>query len=253
MLMRKTKDKPKAWFNGAWSRIGRTIIALAVVAVAGCGGSSGGGGGAPPPSQIVPIPFVIGVAAVGAPIVGTATLKDAAGTARVASTSATGAFSIDVTGLAPPFFLKATNSQGTVTLYSIAAAPGVANINPLSHLIVMAVAMTIDPSVKNPSDVFFDPAKFKSISATLVEAATVNVMANMSSRFRDLLSTQGSSSVNPIADRYEIGNGLDRTFDALALTLDPVTGTITERDTATGVVSTVATQANFRAIFSPAS
>ena len=231
----------------AWRNIRSTIISLTIFTIGACGG---GGGSALPSAAPA---TVVGVAAMGAPIVGTVTLKDVVGVTRVATTSAAGAFSLDVSGLTPPFFLLAANAPGTVAFYSIASAPGIANINPLSHLVVVAAAMHVDASTRNPADVFADPAKFKSISTTQLQAATAMVMGKMSTRFRAMLSAQGALGADPITDLYTIGNGLDKTFDALALTLDPVTGTITEQDAATGIVSTVATQTEIRPIHTPSS
>ena len=249
MVKRQSEENMRAWFN-----IRLTINSLIIFTVAACGGgggSSGAGIGAPPPTASSPT--VVGVAAMGAPIAGTVTLKDVTGATRAAMTSTAGAFSLDVSGLTPPFFLLAVNIPGTVALYSVAPAPGIANINPLTHLVVVAAAMYVDATIKNPADVFADPAKFKSITAAQVQAATIMVMGKMSTGFRAMLSAQGAINADPISGLYAIGNGLDNTFDALTLTLDPVTGTITEKDTATGIVTTVATQADFRPIQTPGS
>jgi hypothetical protein len=224
------------------------VVLAAVLLLAFMACSGGGGGGAPPSATST---TVVGVAAMGAPIAGTVTLKDVVGTTRVATTSAAGAFLLDVSGLTPPFFLLAANTLGTVTLYSISPAPGIANINPLSHLVVVAAAMNVDTTIKDPSDVFADPVKFKSITAAQLKAAITMVMGKMSTGFKAMLGAQGATNADPITDPYAIGNGLDKTFDAFTLTLDPVTGTITEKDTATGIVTTVATLADFRLIHTP--
>ena len=232
-----------------WLYIRSTIISLTIFAVAACGGGGGDATTSTTPSATPTT--VVGVAAVGAPIMGTVTLKDVVGATGTATTSATGAFSLNVSGLTPPFFLLAANTLGTVTLYSIAPAPGIANINPLSHLVVVAAAMNVDATITNPSDVFADPAKFKSITAAQVGDATTLVMGKMSTSFKAMLSVQGAINVNPITDQYAIGNALDKTFDAHTLTLNPVTGTITEKDNATGIVSIVATQPELRLIHTP--
>lgn len=243
-LMHQSEENMRTWLY-----IRSTIISLTIFAVAACGG---GGGDTPPSSTSSATPTtVVGVAATGAPIVGTVTLKDVAGVTRTVATSATGAFSLNISGLTPPFFLLAADTLGTVTLYSIAPAPGIANINPLSHLVVVSAAMNVDTTITNPFDIFADPAKFKSITAAQVGDATTMVMGKMSTGFRAMLGAQGALNVNPITDLYAIGNGLDKTFDAFTLTLNPVTGTITEKDTSTGVVSIVATQPELRLIHTP--
>lgn len=233
----------------AWLNIRSTIISLTIFTVAACGG---GGGDAPPSTTSSATPTTVaGVAAVGAPIVGTVTLKDVVGATRTATTSATGAFSLNVSGLTPPFFLLAANTLETVTLYSIAPTPGIANINPLTHLIVVAAATNVDATITNPSDVFADPAKFKSITVAQVGDATTMMMGKMSASFKAMLSAQGAINVNPITDQYTIGNALDKTFDAHTLTLNPVTGTVTEKNNATSIVSIVATQQELRLIHMP--
>ena len=230
---------------------GLLLVGLLAGCGSGGGGSSSGGGGDVPPSAAPTT--VVGVAATGAPIVGTVTLKDVVGATRTATTSATGAFSLDVSGLTPPYILQVVNNPGTVTLYSIATSHGTANINPLSHLILHAVAMNVDPTVTNPADVFADPRKFKALTQTHVNAATGIIMGKLSPDFKAMLRAQGASNINPIIDHYAIGNGLDKTFDAHSLTLDTVTGALTDKENATGIVTLIATQGDFRSIATPRS
>jgi hypothetical protein len=99
----------------------------------GCGG---GGGGA----AVIPVATtsVSGVAATGAPLVGTVYLKDSATPAIELSTiiAADGSFTFDVTNLKAPFLLKAVGTAGgrNYTLYSFASNHGIANTGRLHEL-----------------------------------------------------------------------------------------------------------------------
>src|SRR5512142_3327314 len=106
---------------------GLSCIALVT---AGCSSGSGGGNG----NQRT----VSGTAASGAPLASvTVTLKDATGASRTATTAADGRFSIDTTGLTPPFLVLVADAGGA--LYSVsadAAAQSTINVTPLTDLII---------------------------------------------------------------------------------------------------------------------
>ncbi len=77
-----------------------------------------------------------GTAAAGAAIAdATVTLKDREGASASAVTGAGGAFTLDTAGLAPPFLLKVDLPQGG-SLYGVATEAGVANLHPLTDLIL---------------------------------------------------------------------------------------------------------------------
>jgi len=82
---------------------------------------------------------VSGTAAAGAPLVGaTVTLKDSANRSTTATTVLTGAYTLDTTGLAPPFLLQVATPGGQ-RLHSVAtgtATASVANLTPVTDLIV---------------------------------------------------------------------------------------------------------------------
>lgn len=115
------------------------IVCLVLNACSGGGGGGstpaapggGGGGGVTPPTT------VSGVAATGAPLaLATVTLKDQNGVTKTKITDALGAYSIDITGLTPPFLLQVVSANGTTTLFSAASAGGTANIHPFTNLAV---------------------------------------------------------------------------------------------------------------------
>ncbi|HKA88203.1 MAG TPA: hypothetical protein VKE22_11070 [Haliangiales bacterium] len=127
---------------------GRTIVlaglvGLAFGVLAGCGGGGTTGG---PPDAPIATPdapthgtMLSGTAAMGGPIAGAAaTAKDQTGAIASATTDSAGRFSIAVGALAGPFLLK-VDPPGKPSLYSVAPAPGAANVDPYTHLVTDTV------------------------------------------------------------------------------------------------------------------
>lgn len=219
-----------------WSfvRCALAFSLLALLQACGGGGGAAVGNGAVPGSSAI----VVGVAATGLAINGNVTLKDSTGVTRTAVISQPdGAFSIDVGGLAPPYFLKASDMAGSLTLYSIASGAGNFNINPLTHLTVVAAAMSVDPAIKTPDAVFDNPSRFAGLTHAQIEAAASGVMAEMSPSFQAALSANGAGGVNPLTDAFQIGNGLDVVFDNYVVTLDNASGEVRERRVANGTTT----------------
>ena len=203
------------------------MILPLVLLIAGCGG---GGGGAN---------TVSGVAAAGAPLVGTVYLKDSSSPAKELSDTiaADGSFSIDVTGLTPPFILKAQGTAGGVsyTLCSFAPGPGIANINPYSNL---AVANAINNY--NLSGIYTAPTttQMQTISANLAKS-----IADIESKLLPLL-TLYHAAVNPISDSYTANHlGLDGLLDMVKVTISS-TGTVTLTNKLTSAVISTGSMGN---------
>jgi hypothetical protein len=208
-----------------------TAAILLVVWLQACGSGS---------NNSSPTATVSGVAATGVAMDGTVTLKDSTGNTRSAVISLpSGAFNMDISGLTPPYFLKATNSSGTLTLYSVATGSGTFNINPLSNLVVVAAAMSIDPLAKTPDAAFNNPANFRTLSAAQIQAATDSVMAKMSPAFKAALAANNVTQVNPLTDSYQIGDGLDKVFDGFVVTLNSATGEVQELQVASNTTAVV--------------
>jgi hypothetical protein len=132
-------------------------VSFVLLLVAGCGGGGGGGDDAPPAQNTPPQTAASGTAAVGAPIAGAqVTLKDSQGTSRTATTGTDGTYSVNTTGLVPPFFLQVSNTGGT--LYSVSADANnttTINITPLTDLIIRSwynvQGVTVDTAFAAPA------------------------------------------------------------------------------------------------------
>jgi hypothetical protein len=187
----------------------------------GCGG---GGGGA----AVIPVATtsVSGVAATGAPLVGTVYLKDSATPAIELSTiiAADGSFTFDVTNLKAPFLLKAVGTAGgrNYTLYSFASNHGIANINPFSHLTVINAYGS-----DNLSNLYanIDQSQMQFILQKITAA-----LSNLQSLFKDLLALYSVNNVNFITDRYVANHqGLDMLFDMILINVLNGNVTITNK------------------------
>ncbi|OGU07438.1 MAG: hypothetical protein A2075_14170 [Geobacteraceae bacterium GWC2_58_44] len=221
-----------------------TIAALIIsmlLLLSGCGGSGSGGDGG---TAGTPPATVSGVAAAGAAIVGTVSLKDSAAVPNVLSQSSSdGSFSFQVAGLTKPFMLKATGAANGApyTLYSLAGDHGTANINPMSNLVLARGAAGEDLAA-----VYGAGAPGIRELAGKAGQALLEVQATL----KPLLQKYGVAGVDPIRDSFRVyqpGSSaadqmLDRMLDLVQIKLDGSGSvTITEsgaapmvRDLATG-------------------
>ncbi len=144
------------------------IMALCIMlALAGCSDSS---------TDSEPTPTVSGIASTGAAISGTVTLRDLNGEELgPEDIGPDGSFSFDVTGLTPPFIVRATS--GEESWYSYAADSGTGNVNPLTTLVLAAAA-----GVSDPADVFADPAE---VSGEALASALGDVQALFATLFAE--------------------------------------------------------------------
>ncbi|GBD95161.1 MAG TPA: hypothetical protein ENG83_01595 [Nitrospirae bacterium] len=165
---------------------------------------------------------VSGVAATGAAMTGTVTLKDSNGTVLgPQAIGAGGTFSFDVTGLTPPFYIRAEDTTGTgEVLYSVSMGPGTGNVNPLTNLIVAAAA-----GVNDPADVYNDPGSHP-IDQTALDDAVEDVQDVLAV----LLDDYDADNVDPLTDPFTIGEGLDLFFDEVGVDMDTTGGVVTFLD-----------------------
>lgn len=199
------------WYGGVW------VLVLIVVLLAGCGGGTSSTVGQ----------RVTGVAATGAALNGTVYLKDCSVPAKetFATTLAGGSFSLVVDGMTPPFILKAVGTaNGTnSTLYSFASGAGIANINPLSNVVV-AAANGGDPAALFTAP---DPARMQAIKVALPDSVT-----KVRQAFQVNLAAVGAGNADFLSAPYQANHqGLDLMFDRNDITISNGSVTVTDRDT----------------------
>jgi hypothetical protein len=178
------------------------LLVVVIFILNGCGGGDG---------NDTPAPTVSGVAASGAPLSGTAFLKDSAGNPEMSTTinAQSGGFSFNVSGKTPPYMLRAG------TLYSMSSGPGTTNINPLTHLMVADAANFADMSAFNSFYNNPDGTQMGIISGNIGTARQ-----QMQQTMAPLLDAYGVATVDPIAGPVIIGQGMDRMFDDVKMTID---------------------------------
>lgn len=131
-----------------------------------CGGGSDSGSATPAPSASI----ASGVAAVGAPIVGGAvTLKCASGTSATATTGTDGSWTASLQSSDYPCVIRVAGGQAngqalTTSLHSVVAGAGLANITPLTDLMVGIL------SGQNP-DAWFNAATNGGLSGAITASA----------------------------------------------------------------------------------
>ena len=193
-----------------------TVLCLLTACGGGTGANSTGG---------APIKTVSGVAASGAAIAGRIFLKDSKGLERYVDT-VDGKYSFVITDLTPPFMLKAnwTVNNQAQTLYSIASESGIANITPLTQVIVMAAAKST--SLDN---IYATPTQnFSNIAAAVPVAA-----AGVQKTLNPLLSSFSQAGVDPITGAFTPDHkGMDALLDSV--TVSATAGNISVTNTLTG-------------------
>ena len=192
---------------------GLVTVLLASSLATGCGG--GGGDVAVPVTALTALG---GTAAVGSPIVGAAlSVVCASGAPLSTSTSGTGSWSVNTTGATFPCAVQVRSgtvggTANAVSYHAVALNPGVANVTPLTDLIVANLA-----GVKVPTTWFASvaaaPATLTAFTPAKVDTALGNV--------RSALGTVVSNSPHPVTVAFTpvLGNAMDDVLAALAKAL----------------------------------
>jgi hypothetical protein len=200
--------------------------------VTGCGGDSGTGSVATTtptsetPSVTAPVatlPKLSGTAATGAPIAGTVVAIDVNGkSSSPATTSATGAFTVDVAGLTAPFILSITGTSNgkQVFLSSIATSAGqTVNITPLTDLIVSAAAGVPGGNSLTNLCTPVDSVLPKGCLIALTEAAKTANLSNAVQKVKDMIAPLNTADTNPLTGAFEAnGLGFDAILDKILVT-----------------------------------
>jgi probable HAF family extracellular repeat protein len=200
---------------------------------------SGCSGGSVTESNPQPTSLLLsGVAAAGAPISGKVFLKDSETPPKEISVAiaANGTFSLDVASLAGPFLIKAVGTANgeNLTLFSFSTASGVANINPLSHLVV-AVANGSDDLTNlydNPT-----PSKMQAIKTSLSSS-----IAKIQTVLQPTLTRFDAADTNCISDSYKPNHQqLDLFLDLVSISVNNGNVIIVDKTTNNTISSPIST------------
>ena len=193
------------------------VSAMTLVA---CGGSSSN-----PPAP-APSTKVSGVAAAGAPIIGSVTIKDSTtptAQTKTVTIAADGKYTVDVTGMKAPYMVRADGFVGgnDYHLYSAATTSdlgGTIDITPLTDLIMANIAGSI-------AQTYFDSGGFSGLTAA--EMTTQSDALN--AKLLPVLQALGvSSSIDLLRASFSTDHtGLDAALDVLKVTTDTTTGVAT--------------------------
>ena len=222
----------------------RTIAALCAVllalTLAACGGSTAGGasqsasGGQ---TAILAATGLSGIAAAGAPLLGTVQLSDASFPSKSAAAVITqdGTFSFsatDLAGLKAPFLLKAADASGN-TWYSFAGGAGSANINPLTSLALAASSGCAD--LQGLSALFLT---HNAASLNVLPQAFPRALSQVMAELKPLLSIYGAAGADPLAGFYPVnGQGFDGFLAQVDLAISQGSVTLTDRTSLATVFS----------------
>jgi len=198
-------------------------IPLLLLLLSGCNGGSSSGSS---PTT------VSGVAAAGSPVSGTVYLKDSSLPAKEISApiNADGSFAFDVTGLVPPYLLKASGTvhQVPTTLYSLSPYGGTAHINPLSGL---ALALAHRSDDLDSLYATADPLTLRDIRSALKGA-----VQEVQTALRPTLEKFGAAGADFMAGPYVVDHrGLDLFLDLVSVSSANGTVSLLGRQTHTGV------------------
>lgn len=196
-----------------------------VFGIAGCGE----GGGTTPIN--VSAPTVSGTASEGALITGKiVTLKDANGkpTVYTITNATTGSYSIDVTGLAAPFLVMVTGTNGTYV--SLAQTAGTANINPITTTVVALAAGNPDVS-----GLFMNltPAQLTTIKTNYSGKSSL-----VTASLQTALPT-GVKAEDYFTGTISAGKGMDALFDTYQIIINRSGITVKTKDANATIVLTI--------------
>ena len=227
----------------------RTFLVSSLVAsifFIGCGNSgTSGNSGAGSGSGSGVTASVRGTASMGSPIVGaTVTLKDSTGKSATATTASDGTYTLNTSGMTPPYFVQVVTTSGT-TFYSVSAdalASTTINTSVLTDVIVRSwfTAQGVNPNsafanpVTNPPP---SPLAVQVISTTVIDV--VQLWLN-NAGVAVTTGTPSGSQVNIISSTYVAnGTGLDAVLGLATDTVDSNTGAVTQISISNGTTTQV--------------
>lgn len=205
--------------------LGGIFACTAILSIAGCGGGSS----TPAGPDIPPVTKIIsGTAAVGAPLVGTVTVKDALGVTRGPTPIGTnGTYSADVTGLTAPFVFRAAGSANgqTYIVHSVATAAdvdGKINITQLTDLVVANIAGQIAQN-------YFDKFELDSNASAASKDAVDAEVSKLRDKLLPVLMALGvEAGVDLLRTPFTpLASALDTALDAIQVSIDSNTNMAT--------------------------
>lgn len=211
------------------------LLLGATLVICGCGGGGGGGsnsdGGTTTPSTppTPPLTTLSGTAAAGAPIQGTVSLRDSAGTTRTQTINSIGEFQFDLAGLTAPYLLWADGMANAkeAFFYSMATEGGRANVTPATHCIL---AMALG---KNPVSYYRENPNAAPPDAASIEAAKQKLAALFSKLFE---STGVPAGFDMMTGQFAAdGTGFDSIMDVVEMNTDEESVNILDRGSNTAL------------------
>jgi hypothetical protein len=213
-----------------------TILLLCAVtlglALTGCG-SSGSPDSPAATNQTHSAAMVYGVASLGTTASGTVSAKDSSIPAqeKTTSISSSGSYTVDVSGLMPPYILKAdlADNAGKTTVYSVSRAGGRTNINPITDVAVAAAVNGADPD-----DLYVSPDRDMYRRTSDNFESVINKLKTVLAPLFALYQSSG----DPVSDDEESGDdngGLRAMYRDVRIVISSGTVIVTNRQTA-GVI-----------------
>ncbi len=218
----------------------QTLVHAAIAAMPlalllpGCGGGSGSAPAAPgvqaPPAASAQT--LSGTAATGAAISGQVVAIDVNGVVSPpATTTAAGAFTVDVSGMTGPFILSVigTANGQQVSLTSVATAAGqTVNVTPLTDLIVSTAAgQPAGTSLVNACQ----PTVTAQCQAALASATSGSNLTSAVQTVKTMIQPINPGGTDPLNGSFQAdGTGLDKTLDQILVspaTAQGATATVT--------------------------
>lgn len=229
-----------------WIQYGMSIVVTLLLH--GCGGEH--------LDAIPAITTITGTAATGAAISGTVFALDSSTPTKTfsATTSATGAYTLNVAGGTAPFILTVTGTAGgqPATLTSVATAPGqTVNITPLTDLIVSTAAGQPGGATLVNLCTSADAAEQAQCKTALTAATTGTKLSDAVTAVKNMIAPINTAGIDPLNGVLVggSGSGMDAVLDTILVTPAPAQGaiatvTLIAVPGATGQLGTVAMPAS---------
>jgi hypothetical protein len=204
-----------------------TVLTQPIGPMQQCTVSNGGGTITANVSNVVVacvnVTTLAGVAAVGAPLAGLISVKDANGTIGTSPIGTNGSYSIDVNGMIAPFVLRAegTANGHTYIVHSAAVAAdigGTINVTQLTDLMVDNIAGQV-------ASAYFDNGNFASLTPAALSAEAALLKARL---LPVLLALGVDASVDLLRSRFTpVSSALDHALDVLRVSVNTTTNIAT--------------------------